>query len=338
MKVMKASNNGALLLLVVLLMEQAVGVRAQLFGWAFDWISELLGVFCMIPLLGDAICEPCDSDGCSANGVCERRFLASPRCVCNVGWSGTSCLARLGGNLLQGVSLPTILSVGNSDTYASCDALKGDLTTAALYTSDAMIERMVRIKFANDWSYGGLGSPIFVSGPGIPGGPILASPVDEADGSGGNAADIPTTETSFETNNQIKGVDEADKLKSNGVKAFAVYGREIVEFVVATNSVQSRTVLPEIETPDDNDWCGRGGEIVGMLLIEKSLIVFAREYAYYCYYGPFPEAASMPPDSQPIVQSDGATKVSRRVNAFLVKTSLLTKTFSKFSSGVPLRY
>ena len=139
----------------------------------------------------------------------------------------------------------------------------------------------------------------------------------------GGGDDIATNEDSFGTNNQVEGVDEADLLKSNGNQAFVAYGRDIVELNIEQNEVQTRTTLPDTTTggTTGSDFCGGGGSIDGMLLIDERLIVFAREYTYYCGGGipettldeepltSSPTSTTSSSTSQPIVQGDSATKV-----------------------------
>ena len=58
-----------------------------------------------------------------------------------------------------------------------------------------------------------------------------------------------TGKSSYGTNNQADGVDEADVVKSDGTHVYAAYGDSIVVWDAATGTEVSRTVVP---TADDN--------------------------------------------------------------------------------------
>lgn len=49
--------------------------------------------------------------------------------------------------------------------------------------------------------------------------------VPEASPTGGTSESIPTDESSYLTNNQVEGVDEADMVKSDGEFIYVAYGK-----------------------------------------------------------------------------------------------------------------
>ena len=98
------------------------------------------------------------------------------------------------------------------DTYDSCSALKEDLKSAAsIYLESAIAENAAR-------DPAGKPEPILDNSPLIPG---------DGNNKGGRPEES-KPDDSYDTNNQVKGVDEADIVKSNGKYVFAVYGSEIV--------------------------------------------------------------------------------------------------------------
>jgi len=238
--------------------------------------------------------------------------------------------------LLQGITLPIISTFAIQTTYTGCDALTEDLRSAALFVADQTIEQNIQWMFHNNYNYGG---DVFLIDRGDTGAPVMEAPEADADNSAstgvGGAGNIAVGEDSYGTNNQVEGVDEADVMKSNGVQAFAAYGREIVELDVDQVSVLSRTALPNIAT---NDCGGGGGSIRGMLLIGERLIVFATEYNYECYPPVFFDeedgaagASTGTPFSTsetttPIVSSNAATKVHvyNTISMALLSTEELT--------------
>ena len=83
------------------------------------------------------------------------------------------------------------------------------------------------------------------------------------------AADSPTAggpesgsqkggESSFDTNNQVAGVDEADLVKSDGSHVFAVYGGTVV--VIDADETSTTKLLSRTEIPTEDDigvmFCG----------------------------------------------------------------------------------
>jgi len=70
----------------------------------------------------------------------------------------------------------------------------------------------------------------------------------ELPGSKGNSEKSNTGESSYGTNNQVEGVDEADAVKSDGVHVYAAYGDTIVVWEASSGTEVSRTVIP---TADD---------------------------------------------------------------------------------------
>ena len=54
---------------------------------------------------------------------------------------------------------------------------------------------------------------------------MTAMPPPASPAAGGQSESIPVDESSFLTNNQVEGVDEADLVKSDGEVIYVVYGK-----------------------------------------------------------------------------------------------------------------
>jgi len=67
---------------------------------------------------------------------------------------------------------------------------------------------------------------------------------DTSDSSSRGSSNSVTGESSYETNNQVKGVDEADMVKSDGTHIFAGYGNEVI--ITDLNG----TIVTRISVPD----------------------------------------------------------------------------------------
>ena len=107
----------------------------------------------------------------------------------------------------------SLRSFGSSsiDTYDSCSALEEDLKSAAsIYLETVIARNAATVTFENN-------PPMFGS-----------PPILEDSNNNKVQPNEPNPDDSYGTNNQVKGVDEADVVKSNGKHVFAVYGSEIV--------------------------------------------------------------------------------------------------------------
>ena len=277
----------------------------NLFEWILNIICFLFPFFCGNPCVDDDGAPRCQNgSGCRVQSYWANTYECTS---CNPGWQGQHCDDPSGP--LTTKSLPTMIRMGSSaaeqsailqQTYDSCATLAIDLTKATWHLVNATIERNVEGYFRNKWWWGGRDNEIF---------PLVGSNGDVSFSPPPPPPSPPQPKDSFETNIQKEGVDEADFLKSDGVKAFAAYGSEIIEYNVATNSVTSRTALPKTTALQEN-YCGRSSvSIDGMLWIRErnSLIVFAKEYTYYCgpwYYEGFSTSSE---NHQPIVQDYGSS-------------------------------
>jgi len=100
--------------------------------------------------------------------------------------------------------------------YPTCSKLLSDVEEAAKYLANVIIQN----KNSNQFSVMAAGGDYY----------------------SGNSANI----NSFETNNQVDGVDEADVVKSDGNNVYLAYGNELV--VVSTDGeILSRTPMPQVD-------------------------------------------------------------------------------------------
>lgn len=70
----------------------------------------------------------------------------------------------------------------------------------------------------------------------------------------------------FGTNNQVDGVDEADIVKSDGLKVWAAFGADIVVLQADSVTVLDRVTVP---TEANDEECGQS-YIQGLLLVDDS--------------------------------------------------------------------
>lgn len=119
-----------------------------------------------------------------------------------------------------------------------CGDLLADLKADASFKVDQGIDRQIEsiqkclARGGDDQScaYGGYyGGPLYAGGPQAAGAEDSAKGAPSADPSGGTGAN-PTTPSSSatahsETNNQVKGVDEADIVKTDGSNLYVIHGR-----------------------------------------------------------------------------------------------------------------
>jgi uncharacterized secreted protein with C-terminal beta-propeller domain len=185
-----------------------------------------------------------------------------------------------------------------SQTYASCDDLAADFKL-----SMRMIGR--RQIGWNKWYFtqptATYEDGMTVGGGGSEGTANMAPAEGDAardSGSGGSAA----KESSFGTNNQVKGVEEPDIVQSNGEVVFAVYGSEIIELDAATSTITRRT-----EVPVD---CYQ--TVNAMLLVGDRLVVTTNVNSWCSSGSPVESTAeveTLAPEDRPIVSSDSKTRI-----------------------------
>jgi len=167
---------------------------------------------------------------------------------------------------------------GVNQTNDACEALKADLTDAALYIIDQKIEDILNSEGYWNKTDGRHWKPrpqTWETQTETYAHCSMSIDFDEEFWASGQEECPGDYE-------QIEGVDEADFFKSNDKQAFAIYGgREIIELHMKPDSmdtIASRTMLPEIPG------CGNGGSILGMLLTANRVIVIAeRENTWECH-------------------------------------------------------
>ena len=144
----------------------------------------------------------------------------------------------------------TQISTESFEPYGSCDELRLDLIEATKYLANSRIDSNARAYYHQDYRSRGCESCAF----GQPQ-PLASQDVAESAGTTSNTNSQPRAEPlpdvsgedSFQTNNQVEGVDEADVVKSDGTHVFAVYGREVVTLDADNVTVLSRTVVPVLK-------------------------------------------------------------------------------------------
>jgi DNA excision repair protein ERCC-4 len=111
-------------------------------------------------------------------------------------------------------------------SYDSCDALEEDIINALKHFANSIITNEISNDWWakcdpddpnwNPWGGGHFGPPISIA--------YGAAEADDAAMMPEMARPAKVEEDSFETNNQVQGVDEADIVKSDGTHVFAAYG------------------------------------------------------------------------------------------------------------------
>jgi len=151
---------------------------------------------------------------------------------------------------------------------SGCESLKEDLYEAVEILTNATIDQNAINKFHNEWYMYG---PCLERGGGMCVGMMKDDMVFMADGDmaipesmpmetvGAPTADTGTSESttdesSFGTNNQVEGVDEADLVKSDGDYVFAAYGTQLVVWNSITGEKLSTTQMPTFDE-DGYDLC-----------------------------------------------------------------------------------
>jgi len=147
--------------------------------------------------------------------------------------------------------LPVALSLTSSSFdpsmlagYDECSDFISELEEMAKYMANVEIDRMVRQHYHNEYFYsmprGGRGGGDMVMLENDV--QVVAMPNTDSKSNSGPG------ESSYGTNNQVDGVDEADTVKSDGTHVFAAYGDSIVVWEASSGIEVSRTVIP---TTDD---------------------------------------------------------------------------------------
>eukprot|EP00565_Helicotheca_tamesis_P000608 CAMPEP_0185727770 /NCGR_PEP_ID=MMETSP1171-20130828/3369_1 /TAXON_ID=374046 /ORGANISM="Helicotheca tamensis, Strain CCMP826" /LENGTH=836 /DNA_ID=CAMNT_0028396403 /DNA_START=131 /DNA_END=2641 /DNA_ORIENTATION=- len=125
--------------------------------------------------------------------------------------------------------------------YASCSDLRDDILTAARIQANAVILQQAKLGMNK---YRPKRGPITMA--------MESSPQEEA----AEAVPEENAEMSvddsegFETNNQVKGVQEADVIKSNGKEIYAAYGDKLV-VLNTTGSILSEITMPKLDDLGD---------------------------------------------------------------------------------------
>lgn len=146
------------------------------------------------------------------------------------------------------VALPLISNENILEGYKTNEALLDGLTQAALLLVNKAIDDGKKQKFSDfDYKYTDK--------------EVLEKPAPEMNDSNivANAPTSAAGQTDFSTNNQEKGVDEADEAKSNGEFVFVVYGDSVVVFDPFTGDKVANVTMPPIPPID----YGNGDDMIG---------------------------------------------------------------------------
>jgi len=145
--------------------------------------------------------------------------------------------------------LPVSLSLTSFDPkmlagYDKCSDFVLELGEMAKYMANVHIDRMAQQYYHDEYFYntprggrGGFNDIVMLDNE------MVTTVSDKSDNSNSN-----TGESSYGTNNQVEGVDEADTVKSDGVHVYAAYGDNLVVWEASSGTEVSRTVIP---TTDD---------------------------------------------------------------------------------------
>jgi len=146
---------------------------------------------------------------------------------------------------IPGIALQTInpsIMEGYTTGSPGCDSLYDDLYNATLIHANEIIKQNVKNFFSGDGAVIKY-PPIALEAEGPIRAPSAPNVADK-EMAGASPASAPTDESSYETNVQEAGVDEADIVKSDGTKVFAAYGDQLVVWDVETGNELSRTKMP----------------------------------------------------------------------------------------------
>ena len=139
--------------------------------------------------------------------------------------------------------------------YDQCQDLEDDLKEAVELMTNITIDSLAYYHFSFDYfdqfiqRGGGIGG--FAPQPEVmvnDGAPETTFADDTGTGTVADAPEAPK-ESSFGTNNQVDGVDEADLVKSDGTFVFAAYGDKLIVWDAKSGMELSRTQIP---TQDEN--------------------------------------------------------------------------------------
>jgi len=130
------------------------------------------------------------------------------------------------------------------DTYENCATIELDLKDAASLILDNAILREAsnEIDWKNMYVPTIYDSETTMESSGMPeAGGTEMDKTNVAEAANDSPETSPGEDNSYDTNNQVKGVDEADVVKSNGKYVFTAYGNEIVVWDAVSGSILSRT-------------------------------------------------------------------------------------------------
>jgi len=162
--------------------------------------------------------------------------------------------------------------------YASCDDLLADITVALKVLANKKIESGKKMKctyyYQDDYQYDDDDDDMY-----FPEGASIKADYDYAAaasyGGGGGV-------NSFDTNNQVNDVDEADGVKANEDYIFMSYGNEVV-VTDTKGQVLLRADIPpppKLAGDDENNYFQQTRDIKGLLLDGNILTVVTEFYSY----------------------------------------------------------
>jgi len=125
--------------------------------------------------------------------------------------------------------------------YETCEDLKVDIDTALKSLAIGAIQQQK--DYDPQWCN------IQIMAASMDGASLTSAPTDSQMGKGADTLDANNAvagESSYGTNNQVKGVDEADIVKSDGTHIFAGYGNEII-VTDLNGTIVTRIAVPDIE-------------------------------------------------------------------------------------------
>ena len=162
------------------------------------------------------------------------------------------------------VTLP-LFSPEQLETYADCESLEKDLTNALNLIANQMI-----IAHGDDNNpphayYDNYGPPV----------PMEAGSNTKEESGASTSVD----ENSYGTNNQVKDVDEADIIKSNGVHVFAAYGSQLIVWDAITGEKLSVTNIHQSKSTNLRMIANTSGrlKVKSLLIYEDRLVAIVEE-------------------------------------------------------------
>jgi hypothetical protein len=134
-------------------------------------------------------------------------------------------------------SLPLVSSEALGKTYKDCDDLKVDWRKAAFLMANKTITQNLESYYFTSgddlvgggylYTEGGDDGAVSTAGPPRMEDSAVAAPTAGSAGGAKNSPSVTTTESSFGTNNQEDGVEEADVVLSDGTHIYTAYGGEV---------------------------------------------------------------------------------------------------------------